>query len=360
MVDAMSLECRRNKGKVGVLLAQLGTPDAPTASALRRYLAEFLWDRRVIEVPRVLWWCILHGIILRTRPKKSAALYARIWTDTGSPLLKTTASCRDKLERTLRADNPDIEVCFGMRYGRPSLQSALDQLIDKGCDRILLFPMYPQYAAATTASTYDAVFSHLLTKRSVPTLRVVAPYFNDPAYLQPLSECISAVLQERPDVEKVIISYHGVPEEYVEKGDPYCCMCTETTEELRASIKLPPDKIVQTFQSRFGSKPWLRPYTDITLSQMAKEGIGTIAVACPGFTADCLETIDEIGHEGRKLFIESGGKDLVLVPCLNDRDSWIAGMARIVRRELSGWLEDREKPRELTCPWRHQRHQECC
>jgi protoporphyrin/coproporphyrin ferrochelatase len=331
--------CKPQNNRIGILLAQLGTPDAPTASALRPYLKQFLSDRRVIEVNKLLWWCLLHGIILRTRPRKSAALYKRLWTEDGSPLLSITKKQSLKLE-TIFKDEPAVTVRFGMRYGKPSIESALDELFAADCRRIIVVPMYPQYAASTTASTYDAVFPHLLKQRWVPTVRVVEPYFAHPAYISSLQRTINSGLRsfDKP-VEKLLLSYHGVPVEYIQKGDPYCCQCRETTEALRSGIDLAPGNIIHCYQSRFGKAPWLTPYTDETAEALAKQGVKRIAVACPGFTADCLETLDEMGHELDETFKEHGGESVSLIPCLNDEDEWMRGLATIVKEAALDWFD---------------------
>jgi protoporphyrin/coproporphyrin ferrochelatase len=339
MSNFVKYGCKPQNNRVGILLAQLGTPDAPTASALRPYLKQFLSDRRVIEVNRVLWWCILNGIILRTRPKRSAALYKRLWTPEGSPLLSITKSQTQKLSELFASDE-NVTVRFGMRYGKPSLESALDELIALDCRRIIVMPMYPQYAASTTASTYDAVFPHLLKQRWVPTLRIVEPYFSQPAYVDALTGSINKNLADLAEpVEKLLLSYHGVPIEYIQKGDPYCCQCRETTELLRPQINLAPENIVHCYQSRFGKAPWLTPYTDVTAEELGKQGIKRIAVACPGFTADCLETIDEMGHELEETFTEHGGESVSLIPCLNDDAEWIQGMATIIKQTAPDWFD---------------------
>jgi ferrochelatase len=331
--------CRGSKDRVGVLLAQLGTPDQPTPSALRRYLRQFLSDRRVIEVPRVLWWIILNCIILVTRPARSARLYKRIWSAEGSPLLRITRRQAEGVALRLQQKYGNVEVDFGMRYGKPSLESALDKLIAKGCSKILLFPMYPQYAAATTASTYDAVFPHLLKRRWVPTLRVAEPYFAHPRYIEALAAVTNEhirSLEWEPD--RLVLSYHGVPEKYVTKGDPYCCQCLETTAALLPKLEFPRERVIHTFQSRFGRDPWLRPYTDETLEALGEEGVKSVAIAAPGFTADCLETIDELGNEGREQFEEGGGHQYSAIPCINDTPVWLDGMTAIIEEELGSWL----------------------
>ncbi|MBX7138750.1 MAG: ferrochelatase [Oligoflexia bacterium] len=332
--------CKKDQDRVGILLAQLGTPDAPTAPALRKYLRQFLGDPRVIEVNRALWWVILNGIILVTRPKRSARLYSRIWTEKGSPLMLISRDQERLLKEQLSRLDPSIEVALGMRYGSPSLESAVDQLLEKGCKRILLFPMYPQYCAATTAATYDSVFPHLLKRRWVPTLKVVEPYFDQAAYIDALAARIDQFYAEaNPRPERLVLSYHGIPQKYVRKGDPYCCMCTETTMSLLKKIKLRPQEVIHTYQSRFGRDPWLTPYTDETINALAKQGIKHLAVFCPGFTADCLETLDEIGNEGLHAFKEHGGETLKLIPSLNQHPAWIEAMVQIVKKEAGHWLD---------------------
>lgn len=337
---ACEFGCRGSKDRIGVLVAQLGTPDQPTPSALRRYLRQFLSDRRVIEVNRVLWWVLLNCIILVTRPRRSARLYKRVWDEKeGSPLLRITRRQAEGLAERLQKRHRNIEVEFGMRYGNPSLESALDRLIEKGCSKILLFPMYPQYAAATTASTYDAVFPHLLKRRWVPTVRVAEPYFAHPRYIEAVAKVTNdfiAGLDWEP--ERLILSYHGVPEKYVTKGDPYCCQCLETTAALLPKLSVSKDKVMHTFQSRFGRDPWLRPYTDETFEELGHSGVKGIVVAAPGFTADCLETLDELGNEGREQFEEAGGHNYAAAPCINDHPLWLDGMATIVEEELGSWL----------------------
>lgn len=343
--------CKQTKDKIGVLVAQLGTPDAPTKSALRKYLKEFLWDPRVIEINRPAWWLILNGIILNLRPKRSAALYSRIWTEEGSPLLVITQQQTERLREKLQAVEPSIEVEFGMRYGSHSLKDAIDRLLASGCSKILLLPMYPQYSATTTASVYDAVFPHLLNRRNVPTLRVVEPYFAHPGYIEAQAAVIKEAyekFEKRP--EKLVLSYHGIPEKYVERGDVYCCHCTETTLALREHLpEFAEEEIIHTYQSRFGKDPWLVPYTDETIQELAKQGHKEIAVVCPGFTADCLETLDEMGNEAQEEFEEFGGEKVHLIPCLNTHDIWIENLAQIVTEELGSWLDTAKRSNEANC-----------
>jgi ferrochelatase len=353
-LQACEFGCRGSKDRVGVLLAQLGTPDAPTPGKLRKYLRQFLSDPRVIEVNRVLWWVLLNCVILVTRPFRSARLYKRIWGKDGSPLLTITQKQAEGVRNKLRQQYPHVEVEFGMRYGSPSLERGIDALIAKGCSKILLFPMYPQYAAATTASTYDAVFPHILKRRWVPTLRVAEPYYAHPRYIKAQADIINEHLAALPwTPERLVLSYHGVPEKYVKKGDPYCCQCVESTAALVPLVKLAPENIVHTFQSRFGRDPWLTPYTDETFEALGHAGIKNIAVAAPGFTADCLETLDELGNEGEEQFHEAGGEKYSVIPCLNDHPLWIDAMTSIIKEELGSWIEgEARRVRECTirCP----------
>ena len=355
MIEKDRFGCRPYPDKIGILIAQLGTPAAPTKKALRIYLKQFLSDPRVIEVNRVLWWGLLNGIILNTRPKRSAALYRRIWTDVGSPLLKISQSQVVGLAKKIeQAGLSEISVVLGMRYGSPSIESGLDQLLTNGCSKILIFPMYPQYAAATSASTYDAVFTHLLKRRFVPTVRVCEPYYNKRPYVDALIGTINEGLKTIGSVDYLVLSYHGIPRKYVEKGDPYCCMCSETTRAIIKNINLPVDRIIHTYQSRFGKDPWLEPYTDQTIEHLAKGGAKRVAVACPGFPADCLETLDEIANEGRHLFIKHGGDELKLIPGLNDHPLWIEAMFSLVKAELGSWLQlpsdQTANDCQITCP----------
>ncbi len=332
--------CKATPDRIGVLVAQLGTPDAPTPSALRRYLKQFLADPRVIEANRFLWWVILNGYILNTRPKRSARLYGRIWQPDGSPLLKITERQTAALAEKCGQLGSDVSVVFGMRYGNPSLESALDRLVNQGCAKILLVPMFPQYSATTTGSVYDAVFKHLLKRRSVPALRVLAPYYRDTRYVDALAATLNDGLKKLSFTpERLVLSYHGIPIKYVDKGDPYCCMCVETTEAFRSKVNFDASKIIHTYQSRFGRDPWLQPYTDKTIEELAQSGVKRLAVACPGFTADCLETLDEVGNEARELFLHNGGEELQLIPSVNDQPVFIEALFQMVRDELRGWIQ---------------------
>ncbi len=327
--------------RIGILIAQLGTPEAPTTPAVRKYLRQFLSDRRVVDLNPALWWAILNGVILVKRPKASAALYEKVWTEKGSPLLIISEGQAKGLEQRLQslAGENEIRAEVAMRYGHPSTGAAIDRLIDWGADRILLFPMYPQYSAATTASTYDEVFAELGKKRFIPTLRVVPPYYDEEHYVSALADSVREKLDsmEEPP-RKIMISFHGIPQRYADLGDPYPLHCHRTAEALAREMGWTEEDYLVTFQSRFGREPWLQPYTDETLMKLGAEGLESILVLCPGFTADCLETIDEIGNLGREQFEGAGGGELDRVDCLNDSSRWLDAMAEIARRELAGWI----------------------
>lgn len=319
-----------------VLLLQLGTPDAPTTSALRRYLRQFLGDPRVIEAPRLLWWCILNFRILPTRPAQSAAKYRRIWDpQTGSPLLHITKLQTEALQRLL----PNVPVRFGMQIGNPPVADVVRKLIVDGCDRLIVVPMYPQYSATTTASATDVLFAALMKERRVPALRIVPPYYDHPAYLDAVAAVIRDDLAKLPaEPDHYVLSFHGIPIKYVERGDPYAEHVKATTAALIPRLGWPRERWTQSFQSLFGRDEWLKPYTDDTLQSLAKSGRKRVFVATPGFTTDCLETIDEIGHESREVFTHAGGEQLYRCPCLNDHPRWIEGLRTLVLQEGQGWL----------------------
>jgi ferrochelatase len=326
-------------GRIGVLLAQLGTPDAPTPVALRRYLRQFLSDPRVVERNRLLWWFILRLLVLPRRSRKSAALYQRIWSPGGSPLLVISRSQARALEAELNRREPErFTVALGMRYGIPSIESAVRELCDRGAERILLFPLYPQYAGATTGSTCDEVFRQLSTLRVVPALRVVPPYYAHDAYIEALALSVREATTELPrPPDRIIVSFHGLPQRFIDEGDPYASQCEATTRALAARAGWEDGTYLMAYQSRAGRQPWLRPYTDETLVELARAGARHVTVICPGFVADCLETIDEIGHVGREQFRAAGGETLQLVEGLNDRPCWIAAMSEIVLEQIQGW-----------------------
>jgi ferrochelatase len=324
---------------LGVILLQLGTPAAPTSAALRPYLRQFLWDRRVIDWPRALWWPILHGVVLRTRPKKSARLYQKVWTPNGSPLAVTTAAQAAALEARLAAEHgPGVRVVVGMRYGEPSIASALAQVATAGIDHLLAFPMYPQYASATTGTSLEHLFQAIGGLRIVPAIRVVPPYYEDPAYINALVAVARTSLASMPTpADRLLLSFHGLPRRYVDEGDPYAAHCKTTGARLAAALDWPAAPMTVTFQSRFGREEWLQPYTDKTLEAWGRAG-ARVAVMCPGFTADCLETLEEIALRGAEQFRHVGGRTFHVIPCLNDHPAWIDAMATIATRELAGWL----------------------
>jgi ferrochelatase len=321
---------------VGVLLLQLGTPDAPTPAALRGYLRQFLSDPRVIEVPRLLWWFVLHLRILPTRPAQSAAKYQRIWDpQTGSPLLHITRLQTEALQKLL----PQALVRFGMQVGNPPVADVVRELIQAGVERLIALPMYPQYSATTTASATDVLFTALMKERRVPALRVVPPYYDHPAYLDAETAVIKEALGKLPaPPDHYVLSFHGIPIKYAERGDPYPAHVERTTAELVQRLGWPRDKRTQSFQSLFGKDLWLQPYTDETLKDLAKRGNKRVFVATPGFTTDCLETIDEIGFEAKEAFLHAGGEQLYRCPCLNDHPAWIEAMKTIILQEGQGWL----------------------
>ena len=318
--------------KVGVLLVNLGTPDEPSPAAVRAYLAEFLSDRRVIEIPRIAWAPILHGIILRTRPAKSAHAYRQVWTEHGSPLAAITRRKAAKLQERL---GPGIIVRHAMRYGRPAMAAELVRLKDEGCERILLAPLYPQYCAATTATANDKAFATLAAMRWQPTLRTLPPYHDDGAYIDALKRNLEgqlAKLDFRP--ERLLLSFHGMPERTLRLGDPYHCHCRKTARLLGQQLDLPVDV---GFQSRFGRAKWLEPYTDALLAAYPTQGVKRLAVAAPGFSADCLETLEELGIRGRDTFLGAGGEAFALLECLNDSAEGMDLLDVLIRRELAGW-----------------------
>lgn len=326
-------------GALGILLLQLGTPDAPTTPALRRYLRQFLSDRRVIDLPRALWLPILYGAVLPRRPRRSAALYRRVWTEAGSPLLVTSRAQAEGVRSRIqaRAGRP-VVAAVAMRYGSPSTEAAVEMLIDAGADRIIALPMYPQYAGATTGSSLEELFGVLARRRVIPAVRVVAPYFDDPGYIRAMAAISKETLAEAAP-ERVVISFHGLPRRYVELGDPYRAQCEVTARLLAAEMGWRDDQIAVVFQSRFGREPWLEPYADETIKALPSLGVSRIAVICPGFTADCLETIEEMGMTNREMFEHEGGHEYRMIPCVNDHPAWLDAMASLVERNAGGWLD---------------------
>ena len=320
-----------------ILLCNLGTPDAPTPPAVRRYLAEFLSDARVVEIPKLIWWLILHGVILRTRPKKSAAKYASIWTPEGSPLKVWTQKQAVMLRGYLGVRGHTVEVRYAMRYGNPSIASQLDQLKADGVTRVLILPAYPQYSATTSASVFDAVYSWAAKVRLIPEFRFVNQYHDDPGYISALAAKIRQHWQKNGQAEQLVMSFHGVPQRTLKLGDPYHCHCHKTARLVAEKLGLKKDRYKVTFQSRFGKAKWLEPYTEPTLISMAQSGVKRVDVLCPGFTGDCLETLEEINMEARHAFLEAGGKEFRYIECLNDSPEWLAALADFSAQQMGGW-----------------------
>jgi ferrochelatase len=325
--------------KVGILIANLGTPDAPTAKALRSYLRQFLSDTRVVEIPRFIWWFILNGIILLIRPKKSAAKYAQVWTAEGSPLLvhaqKQTQLLRGFLVQKIKSP---FAVELGMSYGNPSMKSALEKLKAQHCDRILVFPLFPQYAASSTSAALDAVWKVLLKMRNVPAIRTIRSYHDHPAYIAALAQSVLDYWQMNGKPTKLVMSFHGVPKMHLTKGDPYHCACHKTGRLLAEKLGLSKDDYVIAFQSRFGKQEWLKPYLASTLEALGKAKTKRIDVICPGFSSDCLETLEEIAMEGKEIFTHAGGGEYHYIPALNENDAWIHAMTEIALENLQGWV----------------------
>jgi ferrochelatase len=326
--------------KTAVLLINLGTPEAPTAQAVRPYLKEFLGDPRVVEIPKLIWWLILNGIILNTRPKKSAKKYASVWMPTGSPLKVYTERQTQLLRQHLQAttDNATLVVEYAMRYGNPSVASVLAKLKAQNCQRILLVPMYPQYAASSSATALDAVFKQLLQFRNMPAIRTVKHFHDDPGYIKASAQNIRDYWAKHGRPDKLLISFHGVPVYTLEKGDPYHCECLKSGRLIAEELGLSAEQYVVSFQSRFGKTEWIKPYTTATLNALGKLGIKRVDVVCPGFVADCLETLEEIALEGKEDFQHAGGGDYHFIPCLNDRPDWIAALGELILGNLHGWL----------------------
>jgi ferrochelatase len=323
-------------GKVGVLLVNLGTPDAPDAKSVRRYLAEFLSDRRVVEIPPLIWQPILRGAVLTTRPKKSAHAYAQVWGEEGSPLAVITARQAAKLQKRL---GNSVTVSHAMRYGKPAIGAELQVLKDAGCERILLAPLYPQYSAATTATVVDKAADALRTMRWQPALRTLPAYYDDPLYIEALAADLGAQLvQPGISPEVLLLSFHGMPQRTLELGDPYHCQCRKTARLLQEELARPDLRIVATFQSRFGRAKWLEPATDAVLVDEARSGTKRLAIAAPGFSADCLETLEELAIRGRETFLSAGGEEFAVLSCLNTSEPGIAMLEGLVRRELAGWV----------------------
>lgn len=325
-----------NSGSVGVLVVNLGTPEAPETGPVRRYLAEFLSDRRVIEIPAIVWQPILRGIILNTRPKKSAAAYREVWSEKGSPLAAITREQAEGLQSRL---GEGVMVEWAMRYGEPSVPRQLEKLMGAGCDRILLAPLYPQYCAATTATVVDKAADWLRDRRWQSALRTLPPYHDDPAYIEALAADLGRQLDALDfSPEVLLLSFHGMPRRTLDLGDPYHCHCRKTARLLEERMARPDLRMVTTFQSRFGPAEWLKPATDDTLEEEAKKGTKRLAIAAPGFSADCLETLEELAIRGKEQFLEAGGEQYAALSCLNTGDPGMAMLEKLIRRELGGWI----------------------
>ncbi len=339
--------------KTGVLLTNLGTPDSCDTSGVRRYLREFLWDPRVVEVPRPVWWMVLNLFILTTRPARSAKAYQKIWTEEGSPLLTISRQQAERLQSSLDQHYPDqFEVVVAMRYGNPSIADGLEKLRKAGVRKVLVFPLYPQYSATTTASTFDAVTAELQRWRWIPELRFINHYHDANDYISSLEQSIRDYWQEHGQADKLIMSFHGIPKDYLLKGDPYFCECQKTARLLADKLQLTDSQWQITFQSRLGAKEWLKPYTDKTLESLGKDGLKSVQVICPGFSADCLETLEEIAMENRDIFLEAGGESYQYIPCLNTKDQHINMMHKLVEQHVQGWdiktsLQQRQSDADL-------------
>ncbi len=330
--------------RCGVLVVNLGTPQAPNAASLRRYLAEFLADRRVIELPRALWLPLLYGVILPFRAPRSARAYRKVWTDAGSPLRVNSESITAGLAANLRAAGIDADVRMAMRYGAPSVADVLDRWHAEGLRRLLVLPLYPQYSATTTASVFDAVYAAVQRWRWQPELRLITDYFGEPAWVQAMAESVRAHWATHGRAQQLLFSFHGIPKRYLLAGDPYFCQCQASARRIAAALDLTPDEWLLSFQSRVGREEWLRPYTDETIKALPKQGVRELDVVCPGFAADCLETLEEIAMQNAELFIESGGETLRYIPALNDSAAHIDALATLVRRHASGWPEFGDAP----------------
>ncbi|WP_421132742.1 ferrochelatase [Alteromonas sp. A079] len=339
------MKFKSNKGfthaqadKIGVLVTNLGTPDSPTAGALRPYLKEFLSDPRVVEVPRPIWWCILNLIILNIRPKRSAAAYATVWTEDGSPLLSITKAQSKALEAKCKAAyGDDVVVDFAMRYGNPSIKSVLDRMLENGVRKLVVLPLYPQYSASTTGSTFDAIAQDFMKRRWLPELRFINHYNDRDDFITALANKVKAHWKTHDKADKLIFSYHGIPKRYLMNGDPYHCECHKTSRLIAEKLGLAHDDYMTTFQSRFGREEWLKPYTDETLKGLPQAGVRSIQVMCPGFSADCLETIEEIGEENREYFMEAGGERYEYIDALNSDEEHIEMLFSLVQENLHGW-----------------------
>ena len=326
-----------SQDRTGILLTNLGTPDEPTSKAVKPYLREFLSDPRVIEIPKFIWQIILRFFILQIRPRRSAKIYTSVWTNDGSPLLVVAKKQLDLVRKELKVLYPNSVVELAMRYGNPSIESALNKLQKKQVRRLLVFPLYPQYCAATTASTFDAVTNVLQKWRWIPELRFINQYYDENSYIKALSQSIQEFWKINGKPQKTIFSYHGIPKKYHMKGDPYHCFCLKTTRLVKEYMKLNDEEFITTFQSRFGRAEWLQPYTSKTLMELPKKGIKDINIISPGFSADCLETLEELEEENREYFEKAGGEKYQYIPCLNDNPLHISMMIDLIKKHTQGW-----------------------
>ncbi|EWH09280.1 ferrochelatase [Catenovulum agarivorans DS-2] len=341
------------KDKLGVLLVNLGTPDQPEKQALRRYLKEFLSDPRVVEVPRAIWWFILNGVILNFRPARSAKAYKTVWTDEGSPLLIHTKKQAEKLQTQLTEQYGDgVMVKFAMRYGNPSITNTIDDMLNAGVRKLLVLPLYPQYCGATTASTFDAIAADFTKRRWLPDFRFISHYHDNPLYIKALADKVRQHWQQHGQAQKLLMSYHGIPKRYLTKGDPYYCECHKTSRLLAEELGLNKEQYLTCFQSRFGREEWLNPYTDETLKALPQQGIKSVDVVCPGFSADCLETIEEIGEENREYFIQAGGETYHYIEALNSDQQHIHVLANLVADNIAGWSVNFAQPRQRSIEYK--------
>ena len=346
--------------KVGVLITNLGTPQAPTTGALRRYLKEFLSDPRVVEFPRLLWWFILNVIILNLRPRRSAKAYKTVWTEQGSPLALHTEAQAEALSAKIKARYGDaVELDWAMRYGKPSVENAIQNMQDKGVKKLIVLPLYPQYSCSTTASTFDAIAQDFTQRRWLPELRFVADYHDFPAYIAALAATVTQHWETHGKADKLIFSYHGTPLRYLHKGDPYHCQCLKTSRLVAEQLGLAEDQYLIAFQSIFGREQWLQPYTEATLKALPAQGVESVQIICPGFSADCLETIEEIDVENRSYFETAGGKRYEYIAALNSRDEHIDALDQLIEKHMQGWHEDIEAFAKVDLEAREARAQSC-
>lgn len=331
-------DSERTEARIGVLITNLGTPDAPEPGSVRRYLKQFLSDPRIVEMPRLLWWLILHGVILNIRPRRSAANYKKIWMAEGSPLLVHTRNLSTGLGEALqRRFGKTLIVDFAMRYGSPSIESVLQDQLQQGVTKLLVLPLYPQYSCTTSGSTFDAVAADFSQRRSLPELRFLNNYHNHPAYILALANKVRSHWQQYGRADKLIFSYHGEPKRYVDNGDPYWAQCEETSRLVAQALAVEEQQFMTAYQSRFGREEWLRPYLDDTLKSFPGEGIKSVQIICPGFAVDCLETLDEIALENRDHFFQAGGERYEYIPCLNSDDEHIETLVAVISEQISGW-----------------------